>query len=402
MRRSNRQSTLLLASLALLGCLSPAAAQMVWSGEGWVQPRPADPGTAAGDLQHIRQLVEQGQNQQAVDAVEPFLIAHGGSPTCEEAMNLAGEALMNRGRYWDAYKWFQRQIDGYPNGQYFKRALDRQYRIADAFLGGRKRRALKIFRVPAEDDGIEILMRVAAAAPGTPIAERALLRVADYHFAQKEYPEAIGVYEDFIKDFPLSKKRSYAMLQVAKSYLLSFRGVQWEAEPLRNADVRFRVFAEAYPQLAQKENVEGILEQIRLTLAHKLFHTGEFYERTKHPRAAAFYYDKTVAEYPDTHWAQSARGKLERLGNVEPVKPGELPEMTVDLPREATGPPEPTDPPTSDASDETIEENYEPVADIPADGEPVPASPPAERADRTDGTRPINLEDLPRNPTPRP
>lgn len=389
-------TALLLCALVALAA-RPASAQMVWSGDGWVKPRTPDPGTPAGDLQRIRELLEQGENKDVADTVEQFLVLHGESPLCEEAMNLAGQALMNRGRYWDAYKWFQRQIDGYPNGQYFKRALDREYRIADAFLNGRKRRALKIFRVPAQDDGIEILMRIAAAAPGTALAERALIRVGDYHFGEQEYPEAIGVYEDFLKDFPLSQKRSYAMLQVAKSYLLSFRGIQWEAEPLRNADVRFRVFAEAYPQLAEQENVPAILEEIRLTLAHKLYHTAAFYERTHYPRAAAFYYQKTIDDYPDTHWAQSARGKLEQLGDVTPPKPGELPELTVNVPP----PPSERDSeePAEAKKPDELDEQYEPVRQTaPTD---TAEKPPAETP-RPQETAPIRLEELPTSPTPRP
>ncbi|HDY65134.1 MAG TPA: outer membrane protein assembly factor BamD [Phycisphaerae bacterium] len=305
--------------IVVVPCARAEEDELIWDGKEWTESKPADPGTPRGDLAAIRELITHAENKDTVKAVERFLVEHGDSPACEEAMNLAGQALINRGRYWDAYKWFERQISSYPNGAFFERALDREYLIADAFLNGRKRRAMKIFRVPAADDGIEILTRISVHAPGTKIAERSLLRVADFHFHRAEYAEAVNVYDDFIKSHPQSDRRQYAMLQAAKSFLLSFRGVKWDDATLLDARKRFEVFAQAFPRTAERENIAGILEEIRLTLAHKVYHTGRFYERTKHHQAAAFYYQKVMRQYPDTHWAQSARGRLERLGPIEPT-----------------------------------------------------------------------------------
>ena len=144
-------------TLVLAG-FSPCAvadSQLVWNGTEWVSPKPAEPGTPEGDLVVLRQMVADGQNKRVVKMVEEFLVSHGDSPACEEAMNLAGQSLINRGRYWDAYKWYERQISTYPNGAFFERALDREYLIADAFVNGRKRRAMKIFRVSADLDGVD-------------------------------------------------------------------------------------------------------------------------------------------------------------------------------------------------------------------------------------------------------
>lgn len=310
-------------ALAAAGCLADSLCaqtggnRMVWEGNQWVQAKPPKPGSPEGDLVDIRALVEEGRNKQAVKAVDKFLLAHAASAICEEAMNLAGQALVSNGRYWDAYGWYERQITNYPSGAYFERALDREYLIADAFIGGRKRRALKILKVSAQEDGIEILMRIAAHAPGSDLAERALLRVADYHFDRQEYPEAIAVYDEFVKSNPHSKRRAYAMLRAAKASLLSFRGVKWDTAPLLDAAVRFRVFAQAYPKAGEKENAVGILSEIRQTLAHKAFHSGTFYERTGHRPSAVFYYRKVVREYSDSPWAQQARQKLDSMGPIK-------------------------------------------------------------------------------------
>ncbi|MBN1553687.1 MAG: outer membrane protein assembly factor BamD [Phycisphaerae bacterium] len=382
--------------LALLVADVRGQEQLVWNGTEWVSPKPAQPGTPEGDLVVLRQMVADGQNKRVVKNVEEFLVNHGESPACEEAMNLAGQALIHRGQYWEAYKWYERQISTYPNGAFFQRALDREFHIANAFVEGRKRKALKIFRVPADEDGLDMLTRIAAHAPGTPIAERSLLRVADHHFSKTQYPQAVACYEDFLKNSPLSEHRKYVMLQIARSYLLSYRGIKWDSTPLLDARKRYQLFAQAYPRDAEKENVEGILEEIRLGLAQKVYSTGRFYERTKYPRAAAYYYRKTIADYPDTHWANSARGRLDMLG---PLPTDALPYTPPPPPTEAQAKSEDkTRPPVPTA--QTRIPTGPPAADLPVEtdtNEPIPPeSPPEDPA-----SEPVPLEELSKTPSAR-
>jgi outer membrane protein assembly factor BamD (BamD/ComL family) len=420
-----------LAALLLAVCAAPATAQeagrpsapsdkMVWDGEKWAPAVAPEPGTAMGDLAVIRNHVEAGRVKGVVKQVERFLVKHPESPGCEEAMNLAGQALIKQGHYWDAYDWYTRQTSTYPNGAFYQRALHRQYTIADAFLNGRKRRLWKIFRISAKDDALDMLQRIAAASPGTEIAERSLLRVADHYFDDGMYQEAIDVYEQFIRENPASTRRAYAMLQVPKSYLLSYKGVEWEVEPLLNAKKRFEVFAAAYPRAAQRENIGEILEEIRHVRAHKLYHIAWFYERTKHPEAAVFYYRQLVETedergtklFADTQWADQARQRLASLGPIEPadaplpppeaarrdartvrhetaetnvpadtLPPGEPPRLSAELGRRS----EPV-------IEEVIEER---PAETPAP-QPTEEPPPAEPA--ADVEAPVRLEELPEPP----
>jgi outer membrane protein assembly factor BamD (BamD/ComL family) len=299
--------------------------EMVWDGTQWIPASKGEPGTAGGDLTVIREMVPHEGYRKVIEKAEAFLVNYPDSPACEEAMNLAGQSLLNHGYYYKAWSdWFEPQISRFPNGAFFERALDREYLIADAYLSGRKQRKWKILRLPAKDLGVDILLRVASHAPGTEIAERALLRVADFHFAEQAWDDAIGAYDQFVTANPRSDRRPYAMLQAAKASLLAFKGVSWDESPLLNAAERYRVFVEAYPRLAGNENIPRILQEIRLTQAHKVFETGQFYERTKHPTAAVFYYRKMLQDFPDTSWAQAARERLEVIGPVAPVPPEQI------------------------------------------------------------------------------
>jgi len=283
-------------------------------GGKWVRVAPPKPGTPAGDLAVIRRHVKQGQDKKAIKAVKKFLKAYPRHKSAEEAMMLAGRAEMNRRRYYQAFEWYEKQLVRFPAGTYSERALRREFDIAERFLGGEKRVVLKIFRISAEDEGLEILSRIAGHAPGSAIAEKAMLRIADHQFSKSRYIEAADAYDRFLQLFGKSAKAPYAALQAARSIYASHHGVQFDETPLIEAELRFRNFASQYPNEARKAKVSSILKQISDARAKKLYDTARFYERTDRSKAAVFYYRRLAKEYPKSIWARQGRENLVRLG----------------------------------------------------------------------------------------
>ena len=55
---------------------------------------------------------------------------------------LAGCAEMERDRYWQAYGWFEKQLDQFPQGPRSGKALQKEYDIAEGFLAGKRTRGL--------------------------------------------------------------------------------------------------------------------------------------------------------------------------------------------------------------------------------------------------------------------
>jgi len=312
----------------------------------WVPVAAPKKGTAEGELALIRQHVERGNGRRAAWAAGRFLKKYPDDPRREEVMSLGGRAEMIRGRYFKAYEWYDRQLTNYPNGQYAERALDRQFEIAEAFLAGKKRWVLGTLPISARGDGLRILGRIAEHVPGSVLAEKALLRIADHHYRQKDYEDATLAYDHFLEMFGRSKQAPYATLQAARATFASFHGVRFDETPLLNAQQRFTVFRQRYPHEARRANVTGILERIHELRAEKSYETGRFYERTRRKVPAKFYYRLVMRDYPGTTWSDKARQRLTHLG--EPAGgpgqdgPAEGPAATTQ-PADATKPvPSPT------------------------------------------------------------
>jgi outer membrane protein assembly factor BamD len=335
MTRNRLTAWTLLVLIALPGGLLRGQGDMEFK-DGWVKAPEAKKGTPTGELMIIRNALADDEPGDALDAAEEFLENYPQSALREEAMLLGGEAQMERGRYVDAYEWFERQVNEFPRGRYLDRALKREYQIADAFLDGRKKRMWGIFRVDATDDGLEILTRIVESSPGTAIARKALLRMGDYHFEQKEYAEAVAMYDQFLRLYGKSGQADYAMLRAARASHLQYRGPKYDDSPLESARQRYTVFAERFPKRAKKLNVSRTLQDITDQLAGKLWNTAAFYERVDRPKAAIYYYKLILEKYPTSQWSSNASQALKQAAPAGPRreertgKPTKLEELVPD------------------------------------------------------------------------
>jgi len=318
MKTSAMMLTGVLAAAAFVPRPAPAD-EFEWKGGEWVARAEPAKGTPEGELALIRKHLADDSPRRAANAAEDFLENYPNDPRCQEAMYLAGQAEMQRGRYWDAYEQFEAQLLRFPKGSFSQRALLREKEIAEAYLAGRNRRVNWVIRVPAEDDGAEILQRIAEHAPKTKLAEECLLRVAEHHASEGDHLAAVQAYDAYLKLFDKSPRAAEAMLKAAQASLAAYRGTEYDDTPLIEAEQRFRLLAERHPKQAKQADVARTLEQIASLRAQKLLETARFYERTKRPSSAAFYYRKLAEAYPDTTWGAQARAALERLGAGEPA-----------------------------------------------------------------------------------
>ena len=285
-----------------------------WRGGQWVAAAQPAKGAPAGELAILRQLMERGKYSTVVSKAKDFLKAYPDAPQREEVYVLAGQAEINRGRYWQAYGWYTKQLNEYPAGLYSQRAFHREYLIADAFLQGKKRIFLKIFRLSATDEGIEICNRVADQTPGSELAQKSLMRVGDFHYWKHDFPEATVAYDKFIRAFGSSDRAVYATLQAAKSTQYDFRDVRYDVTPLLEAQQRYEAFAQRYPSEARKEGVAQAIETIVESQAQDDFQTARYYERTHKPGPAMYYYRQVIKRFPNTQHASQAQSALARMG----------------------------------------------------------------------------------------
>ncbi|MFW6132469.1 MAG: outer membrane protein assembly factor BamD [Planctomycetota bacterium] len=304
----------LLVAAVVLSVAVSAWGEHVWKDGQWVEsPEPAE-GTAPGELELIRKHLEADEPDDAADAAEDFLQDYPDHPGRQEAMILWAQAEMADGDYYDAYERFEAYLDAYPSGRYVDRALRRELEIGTAFLQGRRRKVLLVIPLPGAPDGVEIIEKVIARAPRSRPAALAMLRLAEYYMDHGRYGRAVETCDQFLQAFPDAPESPEMMLTAARATYRSFKGPAFDDTPLLEAEQRFRLFVERYPERAADQGARRTLEQIRELRASKLMKTASFYRRVGRRGSAIYYYRRLVERYPETTSAEEARAALDALG----------------------------------------------------------------------------------------
>jgi outer membrane protein assembly factor BamD len=277
------------------------------------QDSPTTAPAADSELARVELLVQQRRNGEAKSRLVRWFKRNPTSPVRDRGLYLMAQALYQYGDRIRAFYYLDELLDEHPDSPLFSQAMESQFRIADAYLDGSKRRFLRMPMFHAYDEAIDMLYRIQARAPGSQVAERALLRTADFYFADSQYDLAADAYQAYARSYPRSPASPRVKLRQAFANYAQFRGLRFDATPLVDARAQLNEIVAQYPELAQEEGLPAVLERIDRTFAEKLYVTADFYRRTHEPRAAAYTYRYLIDAYPNTPEAQKAQQALARL-----------------------------------------------------------------------------------------
>jgi outer membrane protein assembly factor BamD (BamD/ComL family) len=251
----------------------------------------------------------------ALSAIKDFSKRHGEpAAVLPEVLLAKAEALIGQHEYGDAHLVLQEFLSKYGGTALTTEALRLEFIIAEAFLGGAKRKVFGFRLLSGEDLGLRILDEICTDYPETELAELATKTKADYLFRIGEHGLAQLEYANLQRDFPQSRYQPYALRRSAESSLAGFAGVDYDEAALVDAGARYDEYRVRYPSRANREGVGLILDKIQETRAEKEYTIGAYYERTKHLGSAIFYYRWVCDNWPETIAATKAAERLELLG----------------------------------------------------------------------------------------
>lgn len=318
-----------------------AAEPQSWElqGERW-QPmdQPAAERPAADpvpQLDRAEEMIERGRHKAAKESLVQWLNSPAGqtSPLRDRGLYLLAESYYRYGDRIRAYYHLDELMDFHPASPLFAQALQRQYDIADAYLRGYKMRFMGIPMLSGDDYGIEMLFRIQQRSPGSPLAEKSLLRTADYYYADSQFDLAEDTYAAYVRSYPRSPLVPRARLRQAFANYAQFRGLRFDATPLIDARTQLVEMIVQYPTLAEEENLREFVDRIDSTFARKLLATADFYERTSEKRAAAYYYRYILDTYPGREEAAIAEKRLMAL----PAAARQMPEPPAEVIDDSVG-----------------------------------------------------------------
>ena len=312
-----------------MSIIGPAMAQdeVTLEGGEWVegQNEGSDP-----DIRRARELLAADQPAEAKQILDTWIASHQYSdhPELSDAYLLRGDAKQMAGNEYRALYDYEAVTKRFYGTPAFPLAIDREAEIAVKYLGGMRRKWLGWLRIErAESLGEELLVRVQERMPGSQIAERAALDLADYYYRKRDLSMAADMYGIIVETYPASKYRKYAALREIYSNIASYKGPRYDRSPLIEVGTLIEDFQDRYPADAEQAGISAQLTAwVDESAAAHVLATAHWYLRRNDEASARFTMRRLVREYPESAAATEAVRIMTERGWLDaPAAPTEEP-----------------------------------------------------------------------------
>lgn len=318
-----------LVGLACVTCMMPAARAQLQEfkldPEGsWKTTRTPEPGSDEAVIAEARKLLAEDKPSQARRMIDEFIERVEGldNPWMAEALLIRGDALTLEEDEFEALYDYERIIKEFPASDAYAKAVEREVETSLRYLNGYNRKWWFGFRwQDATDVGEELLIRAAERLPGSRVAERAMIELADYYYRERELKLAAETYDLFLLNFPISEHRDHAMKRRVYSNIGRFKGPRYDSAGLVEAQALIEDFQGKFPAEADKAGLnEAMLVRLDESAAAAMLETADWYIKRKDRVAARYTLQRLLAKHPATAAAEKGLAiMLERGWIKEPT-----------------------------------------------------------------------------------
>lgn len=311
-----------LAALLMLLCAG-ATAQETWrlkDGKKWESVAANPPQQYALKIAELKDLVRSGKAEAVEDALAQLKEEFPQYIGPDLDLFVKGELRYWQDRYTKALKQYEKLLKDYPGSEFAPAVLQREFDMAQAYLGGRKKTVLGIIRIRGYAEGVEMMERISDRAgldePNS-VGLKAAVAVAEHYEGREKYIEAYLKWSEISSYWETGPIGKRALLRMAENNLLAYNQAPPKRQPLLDASklvtarTYFEKYAALYPSETKQYNIPEKIKQIDEQMAYKQFTIGQYYVRAGKMEAASFYFDMVVQNWPETEAAGLAKQALE-------------------------------------------------------------------------------------------
>lgn len=291
---------------------------LVWRpGEGWTNEDAQEDGPVAAnsrDQLEVGRKLEKAQDwKKAKTAYLALVRKWPFSFNSGEAQYKVGWCSEQQADFPRAFKDYQRCIEKYPSSEYFEKALERQYAIANLFLVGEPQRVWKVPLPPSWEQTAKMYEQILKNAPYGRYAAESQFKIGLCQEKTKKWSEAIAAYNIVLDRYPGHDIADDALYQVGYVWFQAAERPDYDQGAAEKAIQAFTEFMARFPNSDKVAQAKENLATVQGRLTQGSFNIAKFYETQKKPDAAVIYYRDVIQKAPESEMAKIAMARIEEL-----------------------------------------------------------------------------------------
>ena len=214
-----------------------------------------------------------------------------------------------------AFREYQKVVERYPRLELFREVLQRQYAIAELYLGG------KWFKLwgcipygSSMDKTAGMFDKIVSAGPYSEIAPSAQMQIGAAREKGKDFPAAVKAYERAADRYSdRSNIAPDAIFKAGMAHRQQAKRAEYDQSAAGLAIATLMDFMTLYPNDARVKQAEKEIANLRTEQARGSFEIAKFYEKRNRLQGALIYYNEVLVQDATSPYAEPARKRIDEI-----------------------------------------------------------------------------------------
>lgn len=265
-------------------------------------------------FQRAQEADDRGDRKRAIKLYDELADDIPYATRAPEARFRQARLLDESGETLDAFDAYQELLRSYQGSGYYERALERQAEMASAAADGEIQNSfLGLKSDLASDDVIEMLEKVIANAPRSPVAAEAAYKIGEIHAEDEKTREAVLAYRRVVEEHNSSTFAPQAQFRIGEILLKEAAAGNQDQANLDRAEEAFRDYLSQFPNHERAGEARELIANIEGRDLENTYRIGRFYEDKGNLSSARFYYQEVVRRSGSGELHDKAQSRLSAL-----------------------------------------------------------------------------------------
>lgn len=269
---------------------------------------------------NARQLFEKGQEaekngdiKRAIKAYNILVRRHPRDTLAPGALYRMGQLQEQTHQYLKAAQSYAVLTEKFPKSERFEESIEALFRIGEMYLAGKK---IKLFGIPFKasmDEAANIFSAIIRSAPYGKMTARATFDLGRAREKQGANEAALTAYQSVVEKFPNDPLAVDAQYQIGYIWAATMKAGTYDPNAAAKAKVGFQDFLYRYPNSEKSAQAKENMKMLDSKQTSTAFEIARYYDKQKHYRAAAIYYNDVIRQQPGSREGDKAKKRISEL-----------------------------------------------------------------------------------------